>query len=109
VAAVAVAGDELEDRHLAPLVLGADTAGGEGLGAGGVLRQQQELLAHALVRGVLGDAVDTGELLEIAAPVFRHRLGRNQELFVKFFDVGRVFCRELRGAPLAQHMAVLHV
>ena len=108
VTAVAVAGDQLQNTDLPALVLGADAADRRRPGTAGILGKQEELFTHTIVRRVLADARDTGELFEIGPPVFGNRIRRYQILFVEFFDIGCILGRELRRTPLPLHLAVLH-
>ena len=74
---VAITGNELQDGDLATLVLRADTADRQGLGATGVFGEEQKLLAYTLMRSVLADAGNTGELFEVSAPIFWNTLRRD--------------------------------
>ena len=82
--------DHTQDFNLLLLMLGADRTGRQRLRATLILRQQAELVTYRRVRNIGGDAPVNRELLEEAAPLFRHRVRIVQIELIELFDVGSV-------------------
>ena len=111
VPALTVGGDELDDPDLLAFVFGGATVGLDGrLGANPHFADLGEVVPNRRVRHILEIvAIHSGQRIEIAAPLFRNRVGVHEVGFVEVFDVGGVATVDVRAPPEELHLAFLHV
>ncbi len=101
--------DQPQDFDLLLLVFGTDGTGRDRLSSPLVLAQQHEMVADRGVRNVRRIASDSGQLLEVGAPLFRHSVGIVQKQLIELFHISSITAGQVSAVPQLLHLTFVHL